>query len=57
MGITIWDFYDPYSWVPATFPGQDNAALWFANFTVHPAYDGLIGALKTLASTNARGTA
>jgi len=45
-GVTLWDFYDPFSWVPATFPGQGAALVWFDNFTVHPAYYGILEALK-----------
>jgi endo-1,4-beta-xylanase len=46
VGVTIWDFYDPFSWVPATFPGQGAASIWFDNFTVHPAYYGIIEAFQ-----------
>jgi endo-1,4-beta-xylanase len=44
--VTVWDFYDPFSWVPAVFPGQGAALLWFDDFTKHPAYDGIVDALK-----------
>ncbi|RKU40211.1 hypothetical protein DL546_002220 [Coniochaeta pulveracea] len=46
IGVTIWDFYDPFSWVPATFAGQGLPLLWYANFTKHPAYYGVLAALK-----------
>jgi len=46
VGITVWDFYDPYSWVPGVFDGQGAATLYFANFTKHPAYYGVVEALK-----------
>ncbi|KAK1723178.1 hypothetical protein CaCOL14_001083 [Colletotrichum acutatum] len=46
IGITIWDFYDPFSWVPAVFPGEGAALLWFEDFSKHPAYDGVLEALK-----------
>jgi endo-1,4-beta-xylanase len=46
VGVTVWDFYDPFSWVPATFPGQGDADLWFEDFSKHPAYYGAIDALK-----------
>ncbi|KAK3331569.1 glycoside hydrolase family 10 protein [Cercophora scortea] len=46
IGVTIWDFYDPFSWVPSVFSGQGAALLWFDNFTTHPAYDGVVEALK-----------
>ncbi|KAE8452682.1 hypothetical protein EG329_013941 [Mollisiaceae sp. DMI_Dod_QoI] len=45
VGITVWDFYDPFSWVPDTFPGYGAATLYFANFTKHPAYQGIVNAL------------
>lgn len=41
VGVTIWDFYDPFSWVPYVFSGEGAAGLWFADFTTHPAYDGI----------------
>ncbi|KAK3936343.1 glycoside hydrolase superfamily [Diplogelasinospora grovesii] len=53
VGITIWDFYDPFSWVPATFPGQGAALLWNEDFSKHPAYDGIIDVFKNM--TTARG--
>ncbi|KAF4846856.1 Endo-1,4-beta-xylanase 1 [Colletotrichum siamense] len=46
VGITIWDFYDPFSWVPYTFEGEGAALLWFDDFSKHPAYDGALEALK-----------
>ncbi|TDZ32785.1 Endo-1,4-beta-xylanase 1 [Colletotrichum spinosum] len=46
IGITIWDFYDPFSWVPYTFEGEGAALLWFEDFSKHPAYDGVLEALK-----------
>ncbi|KAG9251555.1 family 10 glycosyl hydrolase [Emericellopsis atlantica] len=46
VGVTVWDFYDPFSWVPYTFEGEGAALLWFEDFTVHPAYNGVIAALK-----------
>ncbi|CZR67048.1 related to endo-1,4-beta-xylanase [Phialocephala subalpina] len=45
VGVTVWDFYDPFSWVPDTFPGMGSATLYFANFTKHPAYQGIVNAL------------
>ncbi|RDW62201.1 beta-xylanase-2 [Coleophoma cylindrospora] len=46
VGITVWDFWDPVSWVPGVFAGYGDADLWFANFTKHPAYYGVEAALK-----------
>jgi len=28
VGLTIWDYTDKYSWIPATFAGQGDALLW-----------------------------
>ncbi|KAK4193134.1 family 10 putative glycoside hydrolase [Podospora australis] len=42
VGITIWDFYDPFSWVPHVFPGNEASLLWFENFEKHPAYQGMV---------------
>ncbi|KAH8714653.1 family 10 glycosyl hydrolase [Ilyonectria robusta] len=46
VGITIWDFYDPFSWVPYVFDGEGAALLWFEDFSRHPAYYGALDALK-----------
>ena len=46
IGVTIWDFYDPFSWVPDVFEGEGAALLWFEDFEKHPAYDGVVEALK-----------
>ena len=53
VGITIWDFYDPFSWIPHVFPDNGAALLWFEDWTKHPAYDGLIETFKKLANTTA----
>ncbi|KAK3951811.1 endo-1,4-beta-xylanase [Pseudoneurospora amorphoporcata] len=45
IGVTIWDFYDPFSWVPFVFTGEGAALLWFEDFSKHPAYDGVVEAL------------
>ena len=44
--MTLWDWYDPFSWIPYVFPGTGAAHLWFADFSKHPAYYGIIDALK-----------
>ncbi|KAF2875505.1 glycoside hydrolase superfamily [Massariosphaeria phaeospora] len=38
VGVTVWDFWDPVSWVPETFPGEGNALLWDAGFVKKVAY-------------------
>ncbi|KAF4630971.1 hypothetical protein G7Y89_g7167 [Cudoniella acicularis] len=45
VGVTVWDFWDPVSWVPGVFTGMGSACLWFGNFTKHPAYQGVVEAL------------
>jgi endo-1,4-beta-xylanase len=52
VGITVWDFYDPFSWVPDVFPGQEASLLWFADFSKHPAYDGMVQTFKKLIAEN-----
>ncbi|OBT67006.1 hypothetical protein VE03_04490 [Pseudogymnoascus sp. 23342-1-I1] len=47
VGTTIWDFYDPYSWVPSVFDGEGAATLYFEDFTKHPAYWGVVRALAS----------
>ncbi|EHL03032.1 (Trans)glycosidase [Glarea lozoyensis ATCC 20868] len=46
VGVTVWDFWDPVSWIPGVFAGQGSGTLFFPNFTRHPAYDGVADALK-----------
>lgn len=46
VGMTIWDFYDPFSWVPPVFPGNGAALLWFDDFEKHPAYYSIIEAFR-----------
>ncbi|KAK2027440.1 family 10 glycosyl hydrolase [Colletotrichum zoysiae] len=46
IGVTIWDFYDAFSWVPYVFEGEGAALLWFDDFNKHPAYYGVLEALK-----------
>ncbi|KAF2712941.1 glycoside hydrolase family 10 protein [Pleomassaria siparia CBS 279.74] len=38
VGVTVWDFWDPVSWVPSTFPGYGNACLWDDALKRKPAY-------------------
>ncbi|KAF2502577.1 glycoside hydrolase, partial [Lophium mytilinum] len=46
IGVTVWDFYDPYSWVPAVFEGQGDATLWWGNFTKKEAYYAVADVLR-----------
>ncbi|MFC4504678.1 MULTISPECIES: endo-1,4-beta-xylanase [Streptomyces] len=47
VGITVWDYTDKYSWIPAFFPGQGAALPWDEEFARKPAYyairDALLG--------------
>ncbi|KAJ9138844.1 Beta-xylanase [Pleurostoma richardsiae] len=55
VGTTVWDFYDPFSWVPGVFEGQGAATLYFDNFTKHPAYYGVVEALTNKTKCKKRG--
>ncbi|KAF7966742.1 hypothetical protein HWV62_37217 [Athelia sp. TMB] len=44
VGVTVWDFDDAYSWVPATFSGQGDACQWDSNLNKKPAYTGALNA-------------
>lgn len=60
VGVTIWDYTDKYSWVPSTFSGAGDACLWYANYTLHPAYYGVVSVLggsATAATTATTATA
>lgn len=46
VGVTVWDFWDPVSWVPSTFPGNGNACLWDEKFGKKPAYWAIADVLK-----------
>jgi endo-1,4-beta-xylanase len=56
VGITVWDFYDPFSWVPDVFPGYGASLLWFEDFSKHPAYDGMVETFKSLIAANGTAT-
>jgi len=45
VGITLWDFYDPFSWVPYVFAGEGGALPWAEGFVKKPAYEGIVEAL------------
>lgn len=55
VGITLWDFYDPFSWVPYYFAGEGAPSLWFEDFSKHPAYDGIVDSLKSVAAAKGAG--
>jgi len=49
VGVTVWDFWDPVSWVPATFPGFGNACLWDDDLKKKPAYYAISDMLRAKA--------
>ncbi|OAL52899.1 glycoside hydrolase [Pyrenochaeta sp. DS3sAY3a] len=55
VGVTVWDFWDPVSWVPETFPGQGNACLWDEKLNRKPAYYAVADVLKRAANGTRRG--
>ncbi|MFF6776491.1 endo-1,4-beta-xylanase [Streptomyces sp. NPDC012637] len=38
VGVTIWDYTDKYSWIPAVFPGEGAALPYDENLQPKPAY-------------------
>ena len=46
VGVTIWDYTDKYSWIPAFFPGEGAALPWDEELRPKPAYFALRGALR-----------
>jgi endo-1,4-beta-xylanase len=45
VGVTLWDYTDNYSWIPAFFPGEGAALPWDEQFVPKPAYFALREAL------------
>ncbi|MFI1568427.1 endo-1,4-beta-xylanase [Streptomyces sp. NPDC020490] len=45
VGITVWDWTDKYSWIPAFFPGEGAALPWDEEFRPKPAYAAMRQAL------------
>lgn len=50
-GVTIWDFADQYSWIPATFPGEGEADVYAADYSRKPAYYAIAEAIQGQACT------
>ncbi|KOV89301.1 endo-1,4-beta-xylanase [Streptomyces sp. NRRL B-3648] len=46
VGVTIWDYTDKYSWIPAFFPGEGAALPWDEELRPKPAYRALREALR-----------
>ncbi|MEU1706705.1 endo-1,4-beta-xylanase [Streptomyces sp. NPDC005706] len=51
VGVTIWDYTDKYSWIPAFFPGEGAALPWDEELNPKPAYSALLEALRQRAVT------
>jgi endo-1,4-beta-xylanase len=49
VGVTVWDFWDPVSWVPETFPGYGDACLWDKDLNKKPAYYAISDMLRSYA--------
>lgn len=45
VGVTVWDFTDKYSWIPAVFAGEGAALPWDEQLRPKPAYQALRDAL------------
>ncbi|MER6351643.1 endo-1,4-beta-xylanase [Streptomyces sp. NPDC001634] len=45
VGVTVWDYTDKYSWIPAVFPGEGAALPWDEQLRPKPAYVALREAL------------
>ncbi|MFF4015662.1 endo-1,4-beta-xylanase [Streptomyces sp. NPDC001843] len=45
VGVTVWDYTDKYSWIPAVFPGEGAALPWDEQLKPKPAYEALREAL------------
>ncbi|KAF1843012.1 glycoside hydrolase family 10 protein [Cucurbitaria berberidis CBS 394.84] len=54
VGVTVWDFWDPVSWVPETFAGEGNACLLDAKFNRKPAYYAVADVLTRGAANGTR---
>lgn len=54
VGVTVWDFWDPVSWVPETFPGEGGATLWRDGFERKSAYYAVADVLRGAAGNGTR---
>ncbi|KAK3402402.1 glycoside hydrolase superfamily [Sordaria brevicollis] len=54
VGVTVWDFTDRYSWVPAEIPTEGEACMWDNNYVKKPAYWRVLNLLKAKAGVSVR---
>ncbi|KAI9158985.1 glycosyl hydrolase family 10 [Paramyrothecium foliicola] len=50
VGVTVWDYTDKYSWIPAVFPGSGAALPWDENLEPKPAYASISSVLAAAAT-------
>jgi endo-1,4-beta-xylanase len=56
VGITVWDFTDLYSWIPATFSGEGEACLYDDNLSKKPAWTSVSSALAAATGSSSATT-
>ncbi|KAI9323991.1 glycoside hydrolase superfamily [Zopfochytrium polystomum] len=56
VSVTVWDFFDTFSWVPSVFAGFGAACLYDANLQPKPAYTALASLLAGGAAAAAPAT-
>ncbi|PIL29545.1 hypothetical protein GSI_08353 [Ganoderma sinense ZZ0214-1] len=54
VGVTVWDWTDKYSWVPASFPGEGDACPFDVDLEPKPAYYGVLDGLQEETSSASR---
>jgi endo-1,4-beta-xylanase len=55
ISFTVWGFTDRYQWVPGTFPGEGEAAIFDVDYNPKPAYNALRRALALAPHRGHRG--
>jgi endo-1,4-beta-xylanase len=55
VSYTVWGFTDRYQWVPQTFPGEGEAAIFDANYNPKPAYNSMRRDLALAGNPGRRG--
>ena len=55
VSYTVWGFTDRYQWVPQTFPGEGEAAIFDENYNPKPAYNAMRRDLALAGNSGRRG--